>query len=762
MNKYIFKNQIQRGYKIIYLEKKEFDIYYSCNNKYPLIVIQNVNKPLGSSKVEIKRQDQEDPFGPDPGIPKKCSMSIKDYDNYMMYGGSPGHNAPAGQHKTNMSIWSETFLYSNMCPQEIVFNSGVWVVLETWIKRLSGHPKLEKMKVITGSIPGKKKTKFNGSFINVPSHMFKIVLCQMKPEFVKKEEYKNQIYSACFLYPNMPIEPVGKNTDINKYLTSLKKLSDMGRFNIFPYLEEIYQFRSKNKKLSHLGKVVKLEFKLSKGLQDQMTRAKLYGLLIYSKTIKELDSNWKKCLTHSDIISDFQYHKEYYDLAKNRISKGEKIEGIGNSGGNSNRTNKRVNNLNKTKKTKKVQNTKRQVLMEGSGNTNNNIKGQYKFGTEFKDLMPKADDSFFFCKNDNYTNDAIEKFKGLETMLNNIKLDKFDNSQVKDIKYVKNYIKNFYKQIFNNLSTKNYPCQKEEVPRKNHGGLNHLRSLKFGIRIIIDIFNNISQEHYKLLFKNDTFIVLLVLSTSFESIMRIDENKSSLVLCKISKNYFNKLYPNLSYVTLGNSMASPHQIASSVFFKVLMVHCFKDNKDISNYDIDLLSRGVSFHWSNDHDTIKIKELTLDDLNKDNNLKFFIYYVIIIVGHYLDHCRANFSNMIHNDDIKHLLSLFNIDDNTKNKLIKTVLQTLLNTEFKSIDTFDINTVDIKNKMMVYCNKLQNRYTEPKFKELSLDFEKAYTTLKIEDDLVLLLNFNIEKEKGDATPTDFIDGKKICPP
>ena len=366
MNKSIFKNQIQRGDEIIYLEKEEFDIYYSCKNKYPLMVIQNVNKPLGSSKVEIKRQDQEDPFGPDPNIPKKCSMTTKDYNNYMMYGGSPGHNAPAGQHKTNMSIWSETFLYSNMCPQEIVFNSGVWVVLETWIKRLSGHPKLEKMKVITGSIPGKTKTKFNGSFINVPSHMFKIVLCQMKSEFVKKPEYKNQIYSACFLYPNQPIEPTEENCNIAKYLTSLKRLGGMGGmdgtggFNIFPYLEEVYQFRSKNKRLTHLGKVVKLEFKLSKGLQDQMTRAKLYGLLIYSKTMKELEKNWKECLKHSDIISDFQYHREYYDLAKDRISKGKKVEGLGNSRdnsrGNSNRTNKRVKNLNKGKMTKKMRN----------------------------------------------------------------------------------------------------------------------------------------------------------------------------------------------------------------------------------------------------------------------------------------------------------------------------------------------------------------------------------------------------------------------
>ena len=35
-----------------------------------------------------------------------------------------------------------------------------------------------------------------------------------------------------------------------------------------------------------------------------------------------------------------------------------------------------------------------------------------------------------------------------------------------------------------NISTKNYPGQNIEIPRENHGGLNHLRSLKFSIAII--------------------------------------------------------------------------------------------------------------------------------------------------------------------------------------------------------------------------------------------------------------------------------------
>ena len=46
------------------------------------------------------------------------------YLAYMEYGGSMGHNAPAGQHQTDMDIYYETFLLSNITPQEMVFMSN--------------------------------------------------------------------------------------------------------------------------------------------------------------------------------------------------------------------------------------------------------------------------------------------------------------------------------------------------------------------------------------------------------------------------------------------------------------------------------------------------------------------------------------------------------------------------------------------------------------------------------------------------------------
>ena len=100
---------------IITIKKKEFDIFYNCKIKYPLITVSKINENTGktASNTKINRKDIEDPFKQDKILPKKCSMTSKEYNTYMEYGGSLGHNEPAGHHKTNLSIYNETFLFSN-------------------------------------------------------------------------------------------------------------------------------------------------------------------------------------------------------------------------------------------------------------------------------------------------------------------------------------------------------------------------------------------------------------------------------------------------------------------------------------------------------------------------------------------------------------------------------------------------------------------------------------------------------------------------
>ena len=121
--------------EIIYLQKQEWDVYYSTKNKWPYMILQQLGPQTGITRPGeefVQRFDRPDPFMPDPVIPAEYSLTNTDYENYKKYGGSPGHNAPAAHHKTTIPINNETYLFSNITPQEIVFNAGAWVILENW------------------------------------------------------------------------------------------------------------------------------------------------------------------------------------------------------------------------------------------------------------------------------------------------------------------------------------------------------------------------------------------------------------------------------------------------------------------------------------------------------------------------------------------------------------------------------------------------------------------------------------------------------
>lgn len=308
--------------KIIYLKKQQWETYYSTANRWPYLTIQSINPGTGQVNPgqELQRQSRVDPFRPDPDVPAEYSMSLADYEQYKVMGGSPGHNAPASHHRTTIEIYDETFLLSNITPQEIVMNAGVWVILENWVKTLGRNPNIKNVFCITGSVADARTTKFGSSQINVPTHMFKIICAQNRAPTDPIE--KNTLYIACFLYPNIPINPTPENIQIWKYLVSLKTITDMAGFAIFPLFESLYGFEQYSTRIAHLNNIIPIKFTPNTGLLTQMKRAYFYGALIYSTTLDELDQVWAECQTHGDEFVHMQFHEEYYLLAKDRIMKG--------------------------------------------------------------------------------------------------------------------------------------------------------------------------------------------------------------------------------------------------------------------------------------------------------------------------------------------------------------------------------------------------------------------------------------------------------
>lgn len=227
---------------------------------------------------------------------------------------------------------------------------------------------------------------------------------------------------------------------------------------------------------------------------------------------------------------------------------------------------------------------------------------------------------------------------------------------------------------------------------------------------------------------------MILLPTIFESIMRIDEKDSFPFLTQLSEDYFEGLYPNLNYEVFGSVQMSPHQLASSIFYKLIMTECF----DYLAKQIEELAIAVAFYWdeSINNKTIKIKTLTLSNLQNTNHLKFFIYYTIIMFGHYTDHCRCNCkpspSQALNEKIFQKVFRLFKIPDKKQVEFVKLVIQTLLDTEFTRYSG-NINTISNYTQMMNLCvSKLIGRYTN-EFEKLSLDFDDAIEKLNILSDI-----------------------------
>jgi endonuclease G len=98
---------------------------------------------------DLTTVERKDHFRSDYRIPEKFRA---DKDVYVNSGFDRGHLvASANQIETEIQN-SETFLLSNMCPQEPEFNNGVWKKLEKAVRHLDSNEKVFETYVISGPL----------------------------------------------------------------------------------------------------------------------------------------------------------------------------------------------------------------------------------------------------------------------------------------------------------------------------------------------------------------------------------------------------------------------------------------------------------------------------------------------------------------------------------------------------------------------------------------------------------------------------------
>jgi DNA/RNA endonuclease G (NUC1) len=308
--KRIFSHNKHRDNTILLLKKKEFDIFYSCKRKYPLLVAENIIPPTG----KIDRRQIKDPFREDPIVPPKGRHTLNDYLAYMEYGGSMGHNAPAGQHQTDMDIYYETFLLSNITPQEMVFNSGLWVIMENWCRFLYKVPNITNIRVFTGSIPEEKAHDFGGIKMNIPIKMFKIVCFELvnRPGITFMEIF---IANNSAYYVN----PKTVKFDLSSFLVPVKSHKWFQKFTSINLETLLEYYGYKTNVIKPFRSVISMELFLSPAMQKLMKKSNWFGYLIYSPSLNHLEQKWKECQKLEKEFETLEYHQQFYELTKKRL-----------------------------------------------------------------------------------------------------------------------------------------------------------------------------------------------------------------------------------------------------------------------------------------------------------------------------------------------------------------------------------------------------------------------------------------------------------
>ena len=152
----------------------------------------------------------------------KVTTKSADYHNYKNSGYDKGHLCPAGDRRFSIEAFNETFLTSNISPQNHQFNAGIWNRLEQktryWAKKYG------TIYVITGGVLTDKKLKTIGrEKVAVPKRFYKILL----------RKNGNKIKAIAFLMPNKDSKKA-----LYKFTTTIDNIEKITGIDFFPALPD--------------------------------------------------------------------------------------------------------------------------------------------------------------------------------------------------------------------------------------------------------------------------------------------------------------------------------------------------------------------------------------------------------------------------------------------------------------------------------------------------------------------------------------------
>ncbi|OUD35566.1 DNA/RNA non-specific endonuclease [Flavobacterium sp. FPG59] len=151
----------------------------------------------------------------------KVITGSADWRNYKNSNYDKGHLCPAGDMEFSMSAYNDTFLTSNIAPQDKKFNNGIWNRLEQKVRYWA--VKENGVYVVTGGVLNNSLKTIGKEKVAVPQYFYKILM----------NRSGNRVKMIGFLMSNQP-----SDEPLYKFVVSVDAIEKLTGINFFPQLED--------------------------------------------------------------------------------------------------------------------------------------------------------------------------------------------------------------------------------------------------------------------------------------------------------------------------------------------------------------------------------------------------------------------------------------------------------------------------------------------------------------------------------------------
>jgi len=154
-------------------------------------------------------------------IDKAVKSGAASWRNYKNSGYDRGHLCPAGDRRYTKAAHDETFLTSNISPQDHQFNAGIWNRLEQKVRYWSR--KYDGVFVVTGGVLRGDMESIGSEGVSVPNQFYKVLI----------DNNTGKTKMIAFLMPHED-----SNKPLYEFIVSVDEVEALTGIDFFPELED--------------------------------------------------------------------------------------------------------------------------------------------------------------------------------------------------------------------------------------------------------------------------------------------------------------------------------------------------------------------------------------------------------------------------------------------------------------------------------------------------------------------------------------------